>query len=99
MNRMENIFKDMTENNAKPFGENFPIDAAKTEQNATEMKKYKKSGDGVKLIFQDGSNVLVRKSGTEPLVKCYIEAVGENINEAEGKKSVLKEHMEKVFTI
>lgn len=34
--------------------------------------------DGVKLIREDGSWVLIRPSGTEPLVRCYIEARSED---------------------
>jgi len=30
--------------------------------------------DGAKVIFDDGSWVLVRASGTEPLIRCYIES-------------------------
>jgi phosphoglucomutase len=29
--------------------------------------------DGVKYIFDDGSWILLRMSGTEPLVRCYAE--------------------------
>jgi phosphomannomutase len=31
--------------------------------------------DGVQLLTQDGSRVIVRPSGTEPKVKCYLEVV------------------------
>ena len=30
--------------------------------------------DGAKIIFDDGSWVLVRASGTEPLIRCYVES-------------------------
>jgi phosphomannomutase len=30
--------------------------------------------DGIKLIFQDGSWILVRESGTEPVARLYVEA-------------------------
>ena len=30
--------------------------------------------DGLKLIFEDGSWILVRESGTEPLARVYVEA-------------------------
>ncbi|MFQ5926371.1 MAG: phosphoglucomutase/phosphomannomutase family protein [Terriglobia bacterium] len=33
--------------------------------------------DGLKLILEDGSWVLMRKSGTEPVVRCYCEAHSE----------------------
>jgi phosphomannomutase len=30
--------------------------------------------DGIKLIFEDGSWILVRESGTEPVARLYVEA-------------------------
>src|SRR5207249_8290380 len=30
--------------------------------------------DGIKLIFEDGSWILIRESGTEPVARVYIEA-------------------------
>lgn len=99
MSRMENIYNEAVNKGNEPFGYDFLVDIEKTQQNATEMRRYKKSGDGVKIIFMDGSNVLVRKSGTEPLVKCYIEASGDNIQEANAKKAALKKQMEEIFTI
>ena len=36
--------------------------------------KEKITIDGIKYIFEDGSSILVRKSGTEPLLRIYLEA-------------------------
>jgi len=41
------------------------------------MVKEVKKTDGVKLIFEDGSWLLARPSGTEPLVRVYAEADSE----------------------
>ena len=46
--------------------------------------------DGVKLILTDGSWVLARPSGTEPLVRLYAEA------EKEEKLSVILEAVQKL---
>ena len=52
------------------------VDVEATKKNAEDMKRYREGGDGYKIIYKDGSSLLFRKSGTEPLVKCYIEARG-----------------------
>jgi phosphoglucomutase len=38
--------------------------------------------DGIKLIFEDGSWILIRESGTEPVARVYIEAHSETDLEA-----------------
>jgi alpha-D-glucose phosphate-specific phosphoglucomutase len=38
--------------------------------------------DGTKIIFDDGSWFLVRPSGTEPLIRCYIESTDKDYFEA-----------------
>lgn len=47
--------------------------------------------DGVQLILQNGSWVLIRPSGTEPLVRCYMEAhdAGEIARLADGVKHLV----------
>ena len=34
--------------------------------------------DGTKIVFDDGSWILIRASGTEPLIRCYIESKDES---------------------
>lgn len=48
----------------------------KTEPSRFDNKKVAESNhsDGLKLILEDGSWVLMRLSGTEPVVRCYCEA-------------------------
>ncbi|MEB3286166.1 MAG: hypothetical protein VKJ04_01550 [Vampirovibrionales bacterium] len=62
---------------------NLPIDLAKTQAEANALKEKFGTMDGVKLYFEDGSWLLVRASGTEPLARVYIEAVASNAEEAE----------------
>ena len=64
-------------NGENDFGE-FKIDAKKTYEHQRIMESYKQGGDGIKLFFNDGSSVLVRKSGTEPLIRYYIEAIADS---------------------
>ena len=54
------------------------------------MEHYKKGGDGVMLYFKDGSSLLVRKSGTEPLIRYYIEAVGKTETSAKDKQEYIE---------
>lgn len=61
------------------------IDLNKTKEEAENIKKFKPNGDGVKLCFEDGSSLLLRKSGTEPIVRYYVETVGKDANEATAK--------------
>jgi phosphomannomutase len=50
------------------------LDTATTSQHRERLKQDFGTADGVKLFFKDGSWLLVRVSGTEPLVRFYLEA-------------------------
>ena len=75
------------------------IDKIATIIDAHNMKSYKPGGDGYKFILTDGSTVLVRKSGTEPLLRCYIEATGRNEKKAQENCEILKEKIEELFDV
>jgi len=49
--------------------------------------------DGLKLIFADGSWILVRESGTEPVARVYVEAksAADVSSLAEAAQGLLKE--------
>lgn len=98
MARAQHIYDEAMNGNTK-FDDTHEIDAQKTAKHQQEMLKYRPNGDGVKLFFTDGSTVLVRKSGTEPLVKCYIEASGKDLNKAEDNKASIRAQMDKIFTL
>ncbi len=51
------------------------VDVALTQAEAERLQRHFGTQDGVKLYLSDGSWVLFRQSGTEPLVRLYIEAV------------------------
>jgi len=78
------------------FG-SFEIDPVKTKQHQRDMERFKESGDGVKLYFVDGSSVLIRKSGTEPLIRYYLEAIDEDSNKAKDKLMAIEESVNEVF--
>lgn len=67
----------------------FKIDTAKTQAHNAAILKYKPSGDGTKLFLEGGSEVLLRKSGTEPIVRAYVNAAGKTPQEASDNYKVL----------
>ncbi len=97
MKRMEDIY-DAALKGQTQFGK-FEIDTEKTKECAEEMEQYKKGGDGIKLYFTDGSNVLVRKSGTEPKVKAYIETYSKDKATAENNVVELRQELDKIFDL
>lgn len=97
MKKMQGLYNDALRGDTK-FGD-FEIDVDKTRQNAELMEQYKKGGDGVKLYMTDGSSVLVRKSGTEPKVKAYIETYNEDPSVAENNVKKLKDELDRIFDV
>ena len=51
------------------------VDMIKTHSEAEKLKDKFNTQDGIKLYFKDGSWLLARKSGTEPLMRIYFEAI------------------------
>lgn len=82
VNKMETIYNNAVNVGNTTFAQGFEIDVEKTKAHRQEMINYSGKSDGVKLFFTNGSSVLVRKSGTEPKVRGYVEAYGQNDGEA-----------------
>lgn len=82
VNKMETIYNNAVNAGNTTFAQGFEIDVEKTKAHRQEMIHYSGKSDGVKLFFTNGSSVLVRKSGTEPKVRGYVEAYGQNDGEA-----------------
>lgn len=53
------------------------VDVEKTQHTAATLKAKFGTQDGIKLYLTNGSWVLLRASGTEPIVRLYMEAVGQ----------------------
>ncbi len=97
MKKMQGIYNDALRGDTK-FG-SFEIDVEKTRANMQAMEEYKQGGDGVKLYMTDGSSVLVRKSGTEPKVKAYIETYNKDAAVAEQNVKDLKAELDEIFDL
>ena len=83
------LFNRAMQGSNTSFGD-LEIDVEKTWNHQKHMEHYKKGGDGVMLYFKDGSSLLVRKSGTEPLIRYYIEAVGKTETSAKDKQEYIE---------
>lgn len=79
------------------FGNMHTVDIDKTAKSLSDMKKYKETGDGYRFIMTDGSTVLIRRSGTEPLLRYYIETVDENEENAKQKAISLRNYIEEIL--
>ncbi|MBR6298168.1 MAG: hypothetical protein IKR34_02870, partial [Candidatus Gastranaerophilales bacterium] len=80
------------------FGEMHKIDLQKTIDAMNNIKRYRPIGDGIKFVMTDDSTVLVRKSGTEPLLRFYIEALGKDEQSAKQGAQALKNYIEENFS-
>ena len=53
---------------------------------------------GIRLWYENQIRVIIRPSGTEPKIKCYIEVVSITKNDAKSKISQIKEALTKVLS-
>ena len=66
-------------------------------------KDYKKGADGLpasdvlKYVLEDGSSLIIRPSGTEPKLKAYVSAIGNNQLQAQKKNQLLSETIKNIF--
>jgi phosphomannomutase len=53
--------------------------------------------DAIQFDLADGRRVIVRPSGTEPKLKCYLQAIGDTRESSQTLLAELREAMEKVL--
>lgn len=73
-------FAQLRESGGEPDGlqiGGLKVDVAKTRAVAEALQSHFHTKDGVKLYLEDGSWVLVRISGTEPMARVYLETVAD----------------------
>lgn len=97
MKRAEALYNNMLNGETDFHG--FEIDSARTQENMRIMKSYKPEGDGFKFYFTDGSSIIIRKSGTEPLVRGYAEAYGTNEQDTKEKLEKLLQCLNEMFAL
>jgi phosphomannomutase len=70
--------------------------ALKSSENLSESKLMPTTG--VRLNYENGIRVIIRPSGTEPKLKCYLEVISSNKDEAENLVSQIKQALTKVLS-
>ncbi|MGE0200219.1 MAG: hypothetical protein AB7P76_04545 [Candidatus Melainabacteria bacterium] len=80
-------YQNLTEQGGKLAGET--VDADKSQRKAKKLEKKYGTRDGVKVYLEGGSWVLFRKSGTEPLIRLYLETRAESIDATRAKNEAM----------
>ncbi len=99
INKWEQLFIEeavLNQNNFK-FGKNHIVDCKKSKEAFENILEYKPDGDGFRFIMTDDSSVIVRKSGTEPLIRYRIEATGKDSDKAKQNALELKNCVDSFF--
>lgn len=97
MNKMEAVYDAAVNDGKVEFLPDFIIDVEKTSEHHDKMIGYKGNSDGIKLFFTNGSQLTVRKSGTEPKVRVSIESKGETDEIANQNCEILKSQIDTIF--
>ncbi|WP_373531897.1 hypothetical protein [Vampirovibrio sp.] len=76
----------------------FEIDTAQSTASSDALEKKYGTRDGAKVFFQDGSWLLIRASGTEPIARVYVEGVADSPNLALDKSQKLLDAVMAILT-
>ena len=99
MAKMEKVYQDAITGVNDEFIPGFHVDAEKTKAHREKMIEYKGNSDGVKLYFTNGSQITVRKSGTEPKIRVYVDSKGSTDEEAKQNCSTLKAQINSILSV
>lgn len=99
MAKMEKVYQDAVSGKNNEFISGFYIDAEKSQEHREKMIEYKGNSDGVKLYFTNGSQITVRKSGTEPKIRVYVDSKGSSDEVAKQNCSRLKEQIDSILNV
>ena len=80
---MAHPFKELLGNKVKRIENYFNLTVTDLDRNYIDNITGLPVGDLIKFYFEDGSNIAIRPSGTEPKCKFYIEVVSDNEKVAE----------------
>ncbi len=75
---MNNPFTELLGNKVKRIENYFNLTTTDLDRNYIDNITGLPVGDLIKFYFEDGSNIAIRPSGTEPKCKFYIEAISDN---------------------
>ena len=92
LNEIDELLKKVTTTPPQTLLNN----ALKSYENLSESKVMPTVG--VRLNYENGIRVIIRPSGTEPKLKCYIEVISSTKNEAENLISQIKQALTKVLS-
>lgn len=74
------------------------IDVETTQKKAAALQEKFHTTDGTKLYLKDGSWILVRKSGTEPMARIYFEVMAPSQSEVTQKRESMMKHVNTLLT-
>lgn len=89
-------FQDLLKNGGQFAG--FDIDVKKSVEAAKSLNKKFHMEDGTKIYLNDGSWLLYRKGGTEPVGRIYFEGIGKTEAQSIEKHQILRQAIDKLLS-
>lgn len=90
-------FKELLGNKVKVIENYFKLERKDLVSNKVSSIENLPKGDLVKFYFEDGTNIAIRPSGTEPKCKFYIEVVSKDRESSKGLCEKYFEELKKIL--